>query len=500
MAYSQNDPAWKNTRLGNSVSAGDTIGAYGCNITAIANVCAWAGNNLTPAQVNDICKQRGWFSASSPGDNDLINRDDIPALLCSNLGYMGRTNWSGPTDINFFNDASDPNVAYIILIDASPRPGVQTHYTMVWAKPDASDLQIDDSWDGKRKALSSYGNPSAIIQSAMKFVKVAPAPPPPPAYTVSVDPIDKRIDVIPGRNKWNLDLPNFDAIAANPVGGCPKDPITVKGLLHRSDLPNYAYYLEDPNVYQGYNMLDCTDHIASPVYVPPAAPMELPKAKMYHTNFPVPIYANEVAARSRDRSKSLSLLAIDNYYIHAEAGKALNLSSDNAHDQQLWINVLDDVVPNPVVPEPVREPVPDIAAALEPSVPIIDSASKIIASYKWFFSNHKPVTYRVRRPLVVQEYVHGRTPVQVRAGSKIDIYGAFEVNGKKYLRPLLPSDVETHRYYYGIEYEGSIYEGAPNLEGVGNLVEKLQTSWEWILEHALHPKQTLEGIFRIKIK
>lgn len=189
MAYSQQDPTWAHTILGfdssdpNSKDYG-TIGMYGCYVTAIANVCKWAGNDLNPVQINDICKQNGWFVS-----DDQIGRDDIPALLCSNLGFVGRTNWSGPTDMNFFEDASSPDVAYIIKIDSSPRVGIQSHFVMVWAKPDANDLTIDDSWDGVRKALSHYGTPSVVILSAMKFIKVAPPQPPaPPAPEPVVTP------------------------------------------------------------------------------------------------------------------------------------------------------------------------------------------------------------------------------------------------------------------------------------------------------------------------
>lgn len=175
MAYSQRDPAWRNILLGFNTSSLYTIGTSGCYVTAIANVCKWAGHDFNPQQINDICKDRNWFV-----DGGLISRDDIPALLCSNLGYTGRTNWTGPTDMNFFNDASSPDVAYIIEIDASKAPGIQTHFTMVWSKPDATDLEIDDSWDGVRRALSHYGSPSAVILSAMRFVRVAPPPAPAP--------------------------------------------------------------------------------------------------------------------------------------------------------------------------------------------------------------------------------------------------------------------------------------------------------------------------------
>lgn len=175
--YNQNDPRWKNNKIGFDTGPSDTIGNYGCYMTAIANVCSWAGNELNPQQINDLAKQNGWLVAS-----DLIARDDIPALLCNNLEFVGRTNWTDAVSMNFFADASDPNVAYIIKIDASKAPGIQSHFVMVWATLGGNDLEIEDSWDGVRKPLSHYGNPSVIIYSATKFVKKAvptPAPTPP---------------------------------------------------------------------------------------------------------------------------------------------------------------------------------------------------------------------------------------------------------------------------------------------------------------------------------
>lgn len=176
MAYSQNDLQWKNNKIGFDTGPTDTIGNYGCYMTAIANICRWASNDKTPQQINDLCKQNGWLVAG-----DLIARDDIPALLCNNLQFVGRTNWTDAVSMNFFADASDPNVAYIIKLDASHAPGLQSHFVMVWARLGDNDLEIEDSWDGVRKPLSHYGNPSVIIYSATKFIKTSPPAPQPVA-------------------------------------------------------------------------------------------------------------------------------------------------------------------------------------------------------------------------------------------------------------------------------------------------------------------------------
>lgn len=162
MAYSQNDLAWRDYNLGFGPG---TIGNYGCFLTAFANVCKWADRDINPAQLNEMMKQRGWFS------QDLVTNHQVPSELYPDvLDWAGETHWVGTTDMNFFNDASDPDVAYIVYIDASPAPGIQSHFTMVWAKS-GDDLIIDDSWDGVRKNLSRYGNPPTIIQAAYKFKK-----------------------------------------------------------------------------------------------------------------------------------------------------------------------------------------------------------------------------------------------------------------------------------------------------------------------------------------
>lgn len=162
MALSQNDPAWSRSVLGFGPS---TIGAAGCFLTAFANVLRWAGRgDINPANLNEIMKQNRWFTG------DLVAQRQVPSLVAPTLlEWAGETQWAGPTDMNFFNDANDPNVAYIVWIWIQGNQDNQ-HFTMVWAK-EGDDLIIDDSWDGVRKRLSVYGKPSYIIQAAYKFRK-----------------------------------------------------------------------------------------------------------------------------------------------------------------------------------------------------------------------------------------------------------------------------------------------------------------------------------------
>lgn len=170
-AYSQNDGAWAGIRLGTG-PASITIGKAGCFITAFSNVCKRAGKTITPAQMNQEMINRGFYVSGN-----LVGNHKVPAILYPDvLEFLGEVHWTGPTDMNYFNDANDPHIVYIVFIDASPAAGIQSHFTAVAGK-DGNDLIIDDSWDGRRKKLSAYGHPPTILQAAYKFKIKTVAPP-----------------------------------------------------------------------------------------------------------------------------------------------------------------------------------------------------------------------------------------------------------------------------------------------------------------------------------
>lgn len=468
MIYSQNDSRWKNTLLGFNTSSQFTIGTAGCYVTAIANVCDWAGNSLSPQQINDICKQNNWFV-----DGGEINRDDIPALLCSNLGYVGRTNWSGKVDMNFFNDASDPNVAYIIKIDSSPAPGMQSHFTMVWSKLNANDLEINDSWDGIRKALSHYGDPATVLYSAMKFVRVV-APLPPPVIQTEVHPYTieaitpKQIQINKATHQWGMTYDNFTAMAANPVRDVAQgEIITVTAICHHNI--GYNYYLPNASDPTGFNVLDCDDYTPPPApYVPPAAPVIAPPAETYVLLVPLPTYADDLGAINRTNGGQTQL-PIGTYYVWAKIGNVYQLGVDNVHaPTNNWVNTLDNVKPKPV-------PAPPVVKSLPSQVPIgtaNDNSWK--TTYKSFHLDRSADTYIVNQHLTVKEYSGKRKPIIFEKGNPINIVGTFVKNGVTFYRPRSFKD-EYFSWYYGI----SVYDDDGNV----NLVKKVETDPEKLEQH-----------------
>ena len=165
--YSQRDPLWSNEILGfGSNDPTDTIGNYGCFLTSMARLSTWAGHTINPSELNELFKSNNFFT------QDLINNHQAPCILFPEvLEWVEEVHWVSETPMDYFSDASDPTIGYIIQIDASPAPGLQSHFVFVWATL-GNDLQIDDPWDGKRKNLSLYGDPKLIIQSAYKYRKV----------------------------------------------------------------------------------------------------------------------------------------------------------------------------------------------------------------------------------------------------------------------------------------------------------------------------------------
>jgi len=409
--YSQNDPQWRNNKIGFDTGPNDTIGNYGCYMTAIANVCSWAGNDLTPNQINDICKQNGWLVSS-----DLIARDDIPALLCNNLQFVGKTTWHDATSMNFFDDASDPNVAYIVCLDASQAPGIQTHFVMVWATFRNGDLEINDSWDGVRKPLSHYGNPSVIIQSATKFIKVgAPEPVPEPAPVV------------------------VEAPAPEPVP-----------------------------------------------YIPPAAPETATLAEKYQLVTTLKYYGS-LEDIQKDHN-ALGTIDPGDYYVFATEGIFKNLSTSNMTDQLKWVNILDNKLPEPVVP-PVPANVP-VQVETRPT----DTEASIRGSFRPFTTDATPIEVTCTKTITIFDMLHAGKAITLYEGEDYKLFGYFKANGKYYAQPRLRSDLRVGYYMLGIPINSPTNLG-PYLDDTYNLLDKIQYGWDKLFDKAI---KTIEGIFRPK--
>lgn len=176
--FSQNDLRWRFKKLG--FSTWETIGSYGCFITAMANVAQAQGSNVSPSDINELLKKNGGFVRDQYGQI----ADTFYGAL-SNLGLHSRLveqkNFPGNVvaPFSYFDVRNTTTTEIIIKIDYHPeKSGIQSHFVRVIGLNAAkNDIEIVDSWDGKRKWLSSISSkagkkPNQIIWTAGKYKKV----------------------------------------------------------------------------------------------------------------------------------------------------------------------------------------------------------------------------------------------------------------------------------------------------------------------------------------
>jgi archaellum component FlaC len=126
---SQNDPKWKNEKLGFS---NETIGNFGCVITCLANLF-----EITPLQMNEWMKQNGAFV-----NGNLTYWAKIPGFI-----YRG---WSYNNDE--VKKAISQYGAVIVEVDFDNNSRTDLSHYVIFI----GNQKLFDVWDGKEKPTSTY--------------------------------------------------------------------------------------------------------------------------------------------------------------------------------------------------------------------------------------------------------------------------------------------------------------------------------------------------------
>jgi hypothetical protein len=177
--FSQNDGRWSGKLLG--FSGWEKIGPYGCFVTAMANVAQAQGTNIDPNGVNDQLKAHGQFVRDSYGQIADVAGYGALSIVAPHSHFVEQKNWPGTVvaPAAYFDVRNTTSTEIIIMIDAHPeQSGIQSHFVRVIGLLNGGkDLEIIDSWDGKRKGLSAYANrahktPFQVIWTAGKYQKV----------------------------------------------------------------------------------------------------------------------------------------------------------------------------------------------------------------------------------------------------------------------------------------------------------------------------------------
>jgi hypothetical protein len=183
----QNDPRWKDTLLGHGKS--ETIGEFGCLLTSMAMVVNHFGGDETVASFNEKMRNGNGFA------NQWIR----PAMISAvhpGVKYEKRvecSNQSAPMDE--IDAALEAGSLVVVMLDGSPRPGVQGHWVVLHEKQ-GDDYLIWDPWHSEGapdtlKERYGHGAPAEIIEDVIWYsgpqveakdqAKREPAPKPKPA-------------------------------------------------------------------------------------------------------------------------------------------------------------------------------------------------------------------------------------------------------------------------------------------------------------------------------
>ena len=196
-ALYQNDPKWKNVKLGNQNQ--ETIGSWGCLLTSLTMVANGYGFNETPETINEKMKSAGGFQGA------LV----VPAVLpsiCPGLVYKGyQPCEDSPAPIAQIDAAIADGKPVIVQVDWSPKAGLQTHWIVLYDKTGNDYYMKDpyrysgDSPDKKMKMLDRYthsGRDTSKAITGVVWVEGSTPPDPKPKIPLPSDsfPVYATVD------------------------------------------------------------------------------------------------------------------------------------------------------------------------------------------------------------------------------------------------------------------------------------------------------------------
>jgi len=139
---SQQDPKWKNDTLGFATDPKDTIGYVGCALTSVSMLVSGYGFAETPQSLNQKLKAKQGF-VNSGIRWDVVNQVHLEVRLRSIVPCEGVDAPLGQID-----DWLAAGHPVVVRVDASPNPGLQWHYVLVYAR-EGDDYLMLDPWPYK---------------------------------------------------------------------------------------------------------------------------------------------------------------------------------------------------------------------------------------------------------------------------------------------------------------------------------------------------------------
>ncbi|HEY2979592.1 MAG TPA: C39 family peptidase [Anaerolineales bacterium] len=166
--YSQQDPQWKNDRLGFG-GASETIGFVGCALTCVAMVSSGHGFPDTPRSMNQKIRSRNGFVHAAVVWGTLSSIyppiKSKPLILCADTD-------APLAQIDAAIAAGQP---VIVQLDQGPAAGLQTHWVVLYEKQ-GDDYLMLDPWPHPTESgqsvllLPRYGHGKSLKQAITAVV------------------------------------------------------------------------------------------------------------------------------------------------------------------------------------------------------------------------------------------------------------------------------------------------------------------------------------------
>jgi len=144
---SQQDPQWKNDTLGFATDPKETIGYVGCALTSVSMLLSGYGFTETPGTLNQKMKDRQGFVGSGIRW-DVVSQVHPQVKLQANIRCETTDAPLGQIDAAL--NAGQP---VIVRVDASPNPGLQWHYVLLYGRK-GDDYLMLDPWPYKPGSAS----------------------------------------------------------------------------------------------------------------------------------------------------------------------------------------------------------------------------------------------------------------------------------------------------------------------------------------------------------
>ncbi|HEX2993025.1 MAG TPA: SH3 domain-containing protein [Anaerolineales bacterium] len=134
--HSQQDPQWKNDTLGFG-GKGDTIGYVGCALTSVAMLLSGHGFAETPKTLNQKMKNKQGFVNAGIRWN-VVSQVHPDVKLKANINCE-----TGDAPLGQIDASLAAGQPVIVRVDASPNPGLQWHYVLLYARKGDDYLMLD---------------------------------------------------------------------------------------------------------------------------------------------------------------------------------------------------------------------------------------------------------------------------------------------------------------------------------------------------------------------